>query len=95
MIDVGAGAEGGTEGPRDARAFGPAIAITVGLFFLWGIANNLNDILIAQFKKAFTLSDFGTSFVQQVFYLGYFLFAVPASLLMARTLARQNNSRLL
>ncbi len=42
------------------------------------MANNLNDILIAQFRKAFTLSDFGTSFVQQVFYLGYFLLAVPA-----------------
>jgi len=61
----------------------PAIAITVSLFFLWGMANNLNDILIAQFKKAFVLSDFGTSFVQQVFYLGYFLFAIPASLLMS------------
>jgi FHS family L-fucose permease-like MFS transporter len=62
--------------------YAPAIAITVSLFFLWGMANNLNDILIAQFKKAFILSDFGTSFVQQVFYLGYFLFAIPASLTM-------------
>ena len=60
----------------------PALVITVSLFFLWGMANNLNDILIAQFRKAFVLSDFGTSFVQQVFYLGYFLFAIPASLLM-------------
>jgi FHS family L-fucose permease-like MFS transporter len=64
------------------RSYGPAIALTVSLFFLWGVANNLNDILIAHFKKAFLLSDFGTSFVQQVFYLGYFLFAVPASFLM-------------
>nr|WP_237243597.1 L-fucose:H+ symporter permease [Sphingomonas sp. LK11] len=48
------------------------------------MANNLNDILIAQFRKAFTLSDFGTSFVQQVFYLGYFLLAVPASMVMRR-----------
>ncbi len=63
--------------------YAAAVAITVSLFFLWGMANNLNDILIAQFKKAFVLSDFGTSFVQQVFYLGYFLFAIPASLLMS------------
>ncbi|MCM3679623.1 L-fucose:H+ symporter permease [Sphingomonas paucimobilis] len=48
------------------------------------MANNLNDILIAQFRKAFTLSDFETSFVQQVFYLGYFLLAVPASMVMRR-----------
>ena len=32
----------------------------------------------------FTLSDFETSFVQQVFYLGYFLLAVPASVVMRR-----------
>jgi len=64
-------------------SYSAAIVITVSLFFLWGMANNLNDILIAQFKKAFLLSDFGTSFVQQVFYLGYFLFAIPASLLMS------------
>ncbi|KHL25138.1 fucose permease [Croceibacterium mercuriale] len=67
--------------PTQGR-FLPALIITVSLFFLWGMANNLNDILIAQFRKAFVLSDFGTSFVQQVFYLGYFLFAIPASLLM-------------
>ena len=30
-----------------------AIALIVGLFFLWGVANNLNDILIGQFKKSF------------------------------------------
>lgn len=66
------------------RRYLPALVITVSLFFLWGMANNLNDILIAQFRKAFTLSDFETSFVQQVFYLGYFLLAVPASVVMRR-----------
>ena len=68
----------------ETRRYLPALVITVCLFFLWGMANNLNDILIAQFRKAFTLSDFGTSFVQQVFYLGYFLLAVPASMVMRR-----------
>ncbi|KTT70988.1 fucose permease [Sphingomonas endophytica] len=62
----------------------PALIITTSLFFLWGMANNLNDILIAQFRKAFTLSDFGTSFVQQVFYFGYFAFAIPASIVLRR-----------
>lgn len=66
------------------RRYLPALVITVSLFFLWGMDNNLNDILIAQFRKAFTLSDFETSFVQQVFYLGYFLLAVPASMVMRR-----------
>ncbi|MBD8548940.1 L-fucose:H+ symporter permease [Sphingomonas sp. CFBP 8760] len=63
------------------RQYLPAMILTVSLFFLWGMANNLNDILIAHFKKAFILSDFQTSFVQQAFYLGYFLLAVPAALI--------------
>jgi FHS family L-fucose permease-like MFS transporter len=68
------------EGERhDYRA---AIILTTCLFFLWGMANNLNDILIAQFRKAFVLSDFESSFVQQSFYLGYFLLAVPAAMLV-------------
>ncbi len=85
-VDIPPAAPSGSAGSSAtvARGFLPAMVITVCLFFLWGMANNLNDILIAQFRKAFTLSDFGTSFVQQVFYLGYFLLAVPASMVMRR-----------
>jgi FHS family L-fucose permease-like MFS transporter len=59
-------------------------ALIVALFFLWGMANNLNDILIAQFKKAFTLSDFRAGLVQSAFYLGYFLLAIPAGIFTRR-----------
>ena len=61
-----------------------ALALVVSLFFLWGVANNLNDVLVAQFKKAFTLSDLQAALVQSAFYLGYFLVAVPAGLYMRR-----------
>ena len=57
-----------------------AFVLIVSLFFLWGVANNLNDILIKQFKKAFELSDFRAGLVQSAFYVGYFLLAIPASL---------------
>src|SRR5436309_8619406 len=60
------------------------IVLIVSLFFLWGMANNLNDPLIKHFKKLFTLSDFGSGLVQSAFYLGYFLFAIPAALFMQR-----------
>lgn len=61
----------------------PMILI-VSLFFLWGMANNLNDILITQFKKVFTLSDFKAGLVQSAFYTGYFVFSIPAALWMKR-----------
>lgn len=60
------------------------LALIVSLFFLWGVANNLNDVLVAQFKKAFTLSDFQAGLVQSAFYLGYFLVAIPAGIFMRR-----------
>jgi L-fuconate dehydratase len=66
---------------RDAPSVAAyASVLIVSLFFLWGVANNLNDILIAQFKKAFELSDFAAGLVQSAFYIGYFLLAIPASL---------------
>jgi FHS family L-fucose permease-like MFS transporter len=61
-----------------------AMVLTVGLFFLWGVANNLNDVLIAHFRTLFTLGDFASGLVQSAFYLGYFCFAIPASLVMRR-----------
>jgi L-fucose:H+ symporter permease len=60
------------------------LILVVSLFFLWGVANNLNDVLIAQFKKAFTLSDLQAGLVQSAFYLGYFLVAIPAGIFMRR-----------
>lgn len=53
-----------------------------GLFFLWGIPNNLNDVLIRQFMKSFEISRFEAGLVQSAFYMGYFLLALPAGLLM-------------
>jgi FHS family L-fucose permease-like MFS transporter len=61
----------------------PLILVT-SLFFMWGVANNLNDILIKQFQKAFTLSDFQSGLVQSAFYFGYFVLAIPAALFMRK-----------
>src|ERR1700724_1807542 len=61
----------------------PFILVTV-LFFLWGIPNNLNDVLIRHFMKSFAISRFQAGLVQSAFYLGYFLLAMPAAFLMRR-----------
>jgi FHS family L-fucose permease-like MFS transporter len=70
-------------GQRPKAALLPLILITA-LFFLWGVANNLNDVLIPQFKKTFTLNDWQSGLVQSAFYMGYFVLALPAGLVMRR-----------
>ncbi|MDM5197275.1 L-fucose:H+ symporter permease [Fictibacillus enclensis] len=54
------------------------------LFPLWAVAASLNDILIAQFKHVFELSDFASAFVQSAFYGGYFVVAIPASMVIKK-----------
>ena len=61
-----------------------AFALVTGLFFLWGIANNLNDVLIRQFMKSFELTRLQAGLVQSAFYIGYFVFSVPAAMVMRR-----------
>jgi len=58
--------------------------LVTALFFLWGVPNNLNDVLIRQFMKSFSLTRFEAGLVQSAFYLGYFVLAMPAALLMRR-----------
>jgi FHS family L-fucose permease-like MFS transporter len=61
----------------------PFVLVTV-LFFLWGIPNNLNDVLIRHFMKSFAITRFQAGLVQSAFYLGYFVLAMPAAFLMRR-----------
>jgi FHS family L-fucose permease-like MFS transporter len=61
-----------------------ATILVVALFCFWGMSNSLNDVLIPQFRKTFLLGDFASSFVQFATFIGYFVFAIPASLFMRR-----------
>lgn len=61
----------------------PLILIT-SLFFLWALAHNMNDILIKQFQKALDLNRGQAGFIQFAFYLGYFIMAIPAGLIMKK-----------
>jgi FHS family L-fucose permease-like MFS transporter len=59
------------------------VLVTV-LFFLWGMSNNLTDILVQQFKKSFELSTFSAQLVSTANFTGYFCMAIPAALVMRR-----------
>ncbi|MGO9433532.1 MAG: L-fucose:H+ symporter permease [Terracidiphilus sp.] len=61
-----------------------AFALVTGLFFFWGIPNNLNDVLIRQFMKSFEITRLQAGLVQSAFYTGYFLFSIPAAMVMRR-----------
>jgi MFS transporter, FHS family, L-fucose permease len=58
--------------------------LVTALFFLWAIPNNLNDILIRQFMKSFEINRLEAGLIQSAFYMGYFLLALPAGLIMRR-----------
>ncbi|WP_420136606.1 L-fucose:H+ symporter permease [Sphingomonas sp.] len=78
--------EGARQSPGHfvAHPYRWGFALVVSLFFLWALANNFNDILIRHFQKALGLSRGEAGFIQFVFYIGYFLVAIPAGLLMRR-----------
>ena len=60
------------------------LGLLVSLFVLWGACNALNDVLIRQFKKAFTLTDTESSLVQTAFYSGYLFGSLPAAAVARR-----------
>ncbi|MFC2112326.1 L-fucose:H+ symporter permease [Bacteroidota bacterium] len=61
----------------------PFILVTA-LFMFWGIPNNLNDILIRQFMKSFEITRLKAGLVQSAFYMGYFVLAIPAAMVMKK-----------
>lgn len=61
-----------------------AFMVVTALFFLWAIPNNLNDILIRQFMTSFAIGRMQAGLVQFAFYIGYFCFALPASMVTRR-----------
>ena len=61
----------------------PFILIT-SLFFMWGLANNMTDTLLAAFKRIMSMTDFQTSLIQISFYGSYFCFALPAAIFIKK-----------
>lgn len=70
--------------PLISRNYVVPFTLVTALFFLWGVPNAFNDILIKHFMKSFELNRFQAGLVQSAFYMGYFLLALPAALIMQR-----------
>ncbi len=80
---------GTTDAPKPAHHLFPVgqllpFVLVTMIFFLWGMSNNLTDILVQQFKKSFELSLLKAQLVQTAVFLAYGTMAIPAALLMRR-----------
>lgn len=58
--------------------------LSLGLFFIWGFATVLIDILIPKLRGLFELSFAEAMLTQFAFFLGYFIFSLPAGWAVAR-----------
>jgi FHS family L-fucose permease-like MFS transporter len=61
----------------------PFILVT-SLFFLWGMAHNLDSILIPHLKKACELNNRQSTLVDTSIFFAYFLMAIPAGMFLKR-----------
>lgn len=61
----------------------PFLLVT-SLFFLWAFVHNLEPILIPHLKKACRLTDLQSALIDSAVYVGYFLMALPAGMVMKR-----------
>src|SRR5271169_5407403 len=83
-IDTGARSQGDTKQPVFPVGHMVLFSLVTVLFFLWGMSNNLTDILVQQFRKSFELSTFSAQLVSTANFTGYFVMAMPAALLMRK-----------
>lgn len=74
-----------TAQPADPRHASRALVwLVVALFFIWGGVTSLNDVLIPKLKGLYSLSYTEVMLTQFAFFMGYFVFSLPAGALISR-----------
>lgn len=58
--------------------------LVVSLFFLWGMAHNLDSILIPHLKKACQLNNRQSTYIDMAVFFAYFVMAIPAGMLLKK-----------
>ncbi len=61
----------------------PFVLVT-SLFFLWGFAHAILDVLNKHFQEVLEISKAHSAFIQVTMYMGYFVMAIPAGLFINR-----------
>ena len=66
--------------PAAGKKYLVPFILVVSLFFLWGMAHNLDSILIPHLKKACNLNNRQSTLIDTSVFLAYFLMAIPAGI---------------
>jgi FHS family L-fucose permease-like MFS transporter len=69
---------------QDGKNYAVTFALVTSLFLLWGFCSGLLDNLNKHFQNSLNLTKFQSGFVQNAFYMGYFIMAIPAGMLARR-----------
>lgn len=69
---------------KDGRSYLLPFVLITSLFFLWGFAHSILDVLNKHFQDSLSISKAGSALVQAVVYGGYFLMAIPAGKIISR-----------
>jgi FHS family L-fucose permease-like MFS transporter len=72
-----------TEKETGTKYLLPFILIT-SLFFLWGMAHNLDSVLIPHLKKACNLNNSQSTLIDTSVFLAYFLMAIPSGIILKK-----------
>jgi FHS family L-fucose permease-like MFS transporter len=83
-VPVGSTPPSGGTGSTSASGYTGALAVLTTVFFMWGFATVLNDILVPHLKAVFQLNYGQSLLIQFAFYLGYLLMAIPSAKLLER-----------
>lgn len=69
---------------KDGRSYLLPFVLITSLFFLWGFAHSILDVLNKHFQDSLQISKTGSALVQAMVYGGYFLMAIPAGKIISR-----------
>lgn len=61
-----------------------AIILITSLFFFWGFIHNLDPILIAHLRSAFSLTHLQASLIDSAVFIAYLVMGIPAGLIMQK-----------
>lgn len=69
---------------RDERSFLVPFILITSLFFLWGVAHSILDVLNKHFQDTMEITRTRSALIQAVVYGGYFVMALPAGRIIRR-----------